>query len=163
MKNNKDNDLIKIFNLKNTLEIKDEEQLKRIRKKMDLLINSKKLNFLSMDENINKGNEISNIKLKNISNSIKNEIYYREVVMKNAVLVFISVGAYLYFDKFTNFLNKANSIYYYKKAFLFTFCFVPIFLNYSFSKMNYEYKLLEIRLGKDVNSKSGSNSNISYY
>lgn len=148
--NNNDNDLLSIFNIKNSLEIKDEEQLKRIRKKMDLLIDSKKLNFLFISENKNKQEEISNIKLKNIPDKILNEIYYKEVIMKNAALALISLGAYFYFDKYTNFLNKVNSIYYYKKLFLATFCFVPIMLSYNFSKMNYEYKIIEMRLGNEI-------------
>ncbi len=154
--NNNDNDLLKCFNLNNTLEIKDKEQLKRIRKKMDLLIESNKLDFLFVSENKKSTSEISNIKFKNIPNSITNQIYYKEVVLKNACFAFISLGAYFYFNKYSNFLNNVNSIYYYKKLFLLTFCFVPILLNYNFSKMNYEFKMLELKLGKDNKNNSKS-------
>lgn len=159
MNNNKDseNDLLEIFNLKNTLEIKDQEQLNRIRKKMNLIIDSKKLDFLFVTET-KKADNTSEMKFKNIPNSTVNELFYKEVIMKNAAFALISIGAYVYFNKYTNFLNKISSIYYYKKLFLMTFCVVPFLMNYVFSKMNYEYKLLELRLGKDINGKLISKS-----
>lgn len=164
MNNNRDpgNNLLSIFNLKNTLEIKDEEQLKRIRKKMNLLIDSKKLDFLFIAENNKKADNMSTIKFKNIQNSTVKELYYKEVILKNTAFALISIGAYLYFNKYTGFLNTVNSIYYYKKLFLITFCVVPFFLNYNFSKMNYEYKLLELKLGKDVDGKLNSKNELQF-
>jgi len=162
-----DNNLLKIFNLKNTLEIRDEQQLFRVRKKIDILINSKKLDFLFVtNENKHKtaAAGLSNIKFKNIPKSLMNELYYKEVVIKNAAFGFISFATYLFFDKYSNYLHQVNSIYYYKKLFLLTYCFVPILLNFAFSKMNYEYRLLELKLGKDINSHESTNkTELRYY
>jgi hypothetical protein len=142
-----ENDLLKIFNLKNSLEIKDPDQLKRIRKKLDFLINSKKLHYLLRNSNKKIINN-NKIKLKKIPKDIINEIYYKEIVMKNLMIFLVSLTAYFYFSKYTDALSRVNSIYHYKKIFVVTFCFIPVLLNYKFSVMNYEYKILQMQLGK---------------
>jgi len=147
--NKKDASLCRSFNLNKTLEIKDDKQLKRVKNKMDYLINSKKMDFLFITKNNKNQDDNSKMKFKNLSNEVLNEIYYSEVIIKNAILSVISLGAYSYFNRFTDFLNIVNSVYYYKKLFLITFCVLPILLNFKFSKMNYEFKILELSLRND--------------
>lgn len=141
-------DMLKIFNLKNNLDIHDDEQLKRIKQKLDTLIESKKLEYLFVRQGRGRLENEVYIKPRTIPKEILNEIYFKEIIQKNAIFSALSISAFLYFNRFTTFLNKVNSIFYYKNLFLFTLCFLPVVINYNFSKMNYEYKLLELKLGK---------------
>jgi hypothetical protein len=145
-----------LFKLDESLKITDDNQLTRIKNKMDIIIASKKIKiFESYTDIYKKKQKILNDEkeqLKNSNKQIINEKERNEFILqefkRNTGIGIIGLFTYMYFDKFSNFLRNTNSIKNYRQLFIFNFCFMPLIIGVYFSKLNYDNKCYEIKKNK---------------
>jgi hypothetical protein len=129
----------------------DENQIKRINDKINLLLeirknktnsNMKKFEDITKIEKIeNKNNFIFSFGLSNLN--IK--LFYEEIVKKNFFVFSLCYGSYL-FSKFSRFVISVDHINNYRKLFTFSFCFLPFGIILYFSKMDFDLKQIEYKL-----------------
>jgi len=138
----------------------DENQMKRITEKINLLIEIRKNNTNSLIkkfefEEISKDEKKENKNNISFSNNIKPKLFLEEIIKKNFFVFSFCYGSYLYFTKFSRFLLDVEHIVNYRKIFTFTFCFLPLGISLYFSKMDFDLKQLEIKI--KGNDKEGVN------
>ena len=145
-------DLQEIF-LENLIKNKsDEKQIKRINDKINLLIEIRKNNTninLKKIEEIPKDKKIESKNNFNFSHGfsiLKPKLFYEEIIKKNFIVFSMCYGSYLYFSKYSKFVISVDHIKDYRKLFIFTFCFLPLWISLYFSKLDFEIKQVENKL-----------------
>jgi hypothetical protein len=116
----------------------DDIKLQNIRNKMNKIIQSKKINFLIINNEEYEGNYKLNYQFTTESK----RIFLKHEIIKNILILTISTSVYVYFTKFSHYLQRINSIKYYKQIFLFTFSLCPIAISSYFSVLNYDLPIL---------------------
>ena len=129
--------LLQVFGLDSNLSIKNKEQVKRIREKIEKIIEiESKKSFFQSSELSNYTNK-ENLSNSNAKYEMKKEILLNEA--KNCSVIFLLTSINYFFIRNNRIIfNNVYTDHIFRPSFFFTFLALPNFISFYFAKLNYD-------------------------